>query len=79
MTRSNKTLKKGAGRHRPKFELPRRGPGGAKSVRATTEFEISKKHVFKKITLFFEICDTTVDTRCQTETVPERAKSHRTI
>ena len=56
---------------------PRRGPGEAKSCRATTEFEKLQKHVCKKKTSFFEIYNSTADPRCQTETVPEGGKSCR--
>ena len=56
---------------------PRRGPGGAKSVRATTEFENLQKRVCKKKTSFFENRRGTADPGCQTEAVPERAKSYR--
>ena len=58
---------------------PRRGPGGAKSVRATTEFEILQKRVCKKKHAKIKEPYSMVDPRTQTEAVPEGAKSHRAI
>ena len=75
-----KNLEKQApGRQGSFLGLPRCGPGGAKSVRTAEELQFLKKSIIKTKASKTENHEGTADPGCQTETVPEEAKSHRTF